>query len=88
MARILGRVSRLAGQGALALVQSFAYRVGNPGHLLFEPAVAVAAPRVGRSLCFVRHLGALPVTPPVDVPRRTCALSWRGDVVGLDPSIA
>lgn len=88
MARILSRVSRLAGQGILALVQSVAYRVGNPGHLLFEPAVAVAEPRVGRSFCVVRHLRALPVAPPVDVPRRKCALSWRGDVVGLDLSIA
>jgi hypothetical protein len=87
-ARIAGQVCRLADHRILVSVPVGAHRMGNPCYLLFESAVALAAPRVGRCLCGFCDLGPLPVAATADVPCRNRIISWRGRVVGLHSSLA
>lgn len=78
----------LADHATLVSVPSGTHRMGYPGHLLFEPAVAVAAPRDGGSFCFVCDLGALPVAATAGVRGRNRAVSWCGRLVDLNCSLA
>ena len=70
----------LADHATLVSVPSGTHRMGYPGHLLFEPAVAVAAPRDGGSFCFVCDLGALPVAATAGVRGRNRGPSSMGTV--------
>jgi hypothetical protein len=87
-ARVPVQVCRLADQGSLVFLPGGSHRMGNPGHLLFESAVALAAPRIGRRLCGVRDLGPLPVAPTADVGGGSRAVSRRCRVVDLYCSLA
>src|SRR6476661_10215778 len=81
-------VSRLADRGTLASLPGAPHRLGHAGYLLFESAVAPAAPGVGSGLCGVRDLGPLVFAPSAHVHDLHRAVSWCGRVVGLDLSLA
>ena len=87
-ARVPVQVCRLADQGSLVFLPGGSHRMGNPGHPLFESAVASAAPRIGRGLRRVRDLGPLSVAAAADVPGGNRAVSRRSRVVDLYSSFA
>src|SRR5262245_10897438 len=78
----------LADRGTLVSVPGPARRLGHPGHLLFEPAVARAAAGVGGGVCGLRGLGVLAVAPPLHAGGRVGRVSRRGRVVDIHSSLA
>ena len=84
----LVQVLRLADRGDLVSVPGRAHRVGYPGHLLFKSAMGRVAYGVGGGLCGIRDLDPLAVASTAYVGGFDCAVSRRGRVVDLHPSLA